>query len=668
MAQTKTLMVACAVVIAASMALGGGARGGLLSDVLLQLVGLPLLVLVLWRSVETNGAQLPPRLSGTQIASGTVGRQAWLGSWRWPLALLLAAALIPALQLVPIPENLQQLLPHGGRVAASRPAVSVAPHLTWIALLSLITPGAVFLATVRLPHWARRQLTMIIIVVGVVSVFIGLLQLAQGQSSKLRFYEITNDTEAVGFFANRNHFSALLYCLTLFAGAWALDYARTLGALPLDRRFETALFLPTLAIFTILVVLLGAQGMTRSRAGLGLTIVALMGVFALSLPDRGRVVAQGSMRSLWLVVGFAAALVGQFALYGILERFGSDPMADPRVVFARNTIVAAKSYMPFGSGVGTFAPVYGMFELPVDALAGAYVNRAHNDFLEIWLESGVFGIALIACFLVWLLARTVAIWRPGLVTAQMPGLLVDHALARAATLVIVLLLLHSMSDYPLRTGAMAAIFAFAVALLVPPPAGLELDAPDAGVVVKTSADGGKRQKLRASAVETPPVAAGAAVARSSRSVGGVVRQPATPIAWPEPKSIAQPPVVPPVVPPVEPPPLQVPAAMPVSPTSAPGWAPATPIKPPRQSNPAAPNWPDAWQQPSPTPKSTKPPTTERLDGAPSWPSVSPVVPDKSDAAQLWGEPTVAHPQPPVLQPPDPKPPVPPKRPSWPDKT
>jgi hypothetical protein len=47
---------------------------------------------------------------------------------------------------------------------------------------------------------------------------------------------------------------------------------------------------------------------------------------------------------------------------------------------------------------------------------------------------------------------------------------IDVSLARAATLIILLLVAHSFVDYPLRTGAMMAIMAFACALLIEPPA------------------------------------------------------------------------------------------------------------------------------------------------------------------------------------------------------
>ena len=125
--------------------------------------------------------------------------------------------------------------------------------------------------------------------------------------------------------------------------------------------------------------------------------------------------------------------------------------------------------MPLGSGLGTFVPVYAMFEKPED-VKDTYVNRAHNDILEVWLEAGVLGLALIGLFVIWLVRRSVEIWR----SAPAPGASeLDWSLVRAATIVPALVLVHSLVDFPLRTGAMMAIMAFACALLIEPPVGAE---------------------------------------------------------------------------------------------------------------------------------------------------------------------------------------------------
>ena len=99
----------------------------------------------------------------------------------------------------------------------------------------------------------------------------------------------------------------------------------------------------------------------------------------------------------------AALLVGlllatQFALMRLQDRFEADPLADARVPFARNTMEAARAYMPFGSGMGTFVSVYPGFEKAGDGTTGFYANRAHNDVLELWLEAGVAGLSAMVAF------------------------------------------------------------------------------------------------------------------------------------------------------------------------------------------------------------------------------------------------------------------------------
>ena len=116
---------------------------------------------------------------------------------------------------------------------------------------------------------------------GVVSVFVGLIQVAQGQESPLRFFQITNPSEAVGFFANRNHFAALIYVLMLFAVAWTVHAATAVNFNQSRILSDTAPLLGAIAGFTVLVILFAGEAMARSRAGLGITIVGLFGALAL---------------------------------------------------------------------------------------------------------------------------------------------------------------------------------------------------------------------------------------------------------------------------------------------------------------------------------------------------------------------------------------------------
>ena len=346
--------------------------------------------------------------------------------------------------------------------------ISVSPEATWLSALSLLPPLSLFIGTLLLGYRERRWLSLVIIAVGLIGVFLGLLQVAQGPTSPLRLFQFANLTEAVGFFANRNHFAALVYVLVLLLAAWTVNAGAAAGAAFSRKQFDTTSTVAAVGCFTLLVVLLAAQAMARSRAGIGLTMVAMFGAFSLGVADRRATSEQSATRRLLVgAIAVAIVLTVQFALYRILERFDVDPVQDARLTFLPITIQAAKAYMPVGSGLGSFIPVYHLFERPQDVIANMYINRAHNDVLESWLETGVFGLALMGWFVVWFARRSLEIWRGG---APLQAEAIDWSLARSATIILPLLAAHCFFDYPLRTSAMMAVAAFACALMIEPPA------------------------------------------------------------------------------------------------------------------------------------------------------------------------------------------------------
>lgn len=455
MTDRANLLLFClaACTVTACLFLGGGTRAGFMSDVVIEVIAIPLLLCALW-NISDVGAGRPAR---------------------WAATFCLAIALVPLLQLVPLPPGVWTALPHRDAVTAAFELIgrdlpwvplSVSPGATWLSALSLLPPLAVFLGTLSLDHRERRRLSLIVLASGLLGVLVGLMQVAQGPSSALRFFEFTNPTEAVGFFANRNHFAALLYSLALLAAAWAVDASFAFSAARRRKNDPAGPFARLVAALSALVILVAAAVMARSRAGLTLTIVSLLGAFALGVADRRGASELRPSRIILGATALAVIFAAQFGAYRALDRFASDPLTDARLTFARVTIDAAKAYMPFGSGLGTFVPVYATFETSADALVDSYANRAHNDVLELWLETGVVGLVLEALFAAWFLRRTIGIWR-----RPCPGTGgIDRAMARAATLIIALLAAHSLVDYPLRTSAMAAVFAFACALLIEPPA------------------------------------------------------------------------------------------------------------------------------------------------------------------------------------------------------
>lgn len=405
-----------------------------------QLVSLPLLGFALWH------------LRTVRIASHG-----------WTAILLAGSALaFPALQLLTLPPELWGALPGRDLVVVSYAEAGVA--LPWLPItldaqstramaLSLIPAIAVFLATVQLGYPARRKLSIVLVLFGLGSVVLVLAQIQLGQEQTVALH--SSGFQGVGLFANRNHLAALLYATMPIAAAWAVGL---LIDRPADGRLGAILFMVAYAC-----LLLGI-GMAQSRAGLALAGCAGLGSLVLAWVASRR---HELVRPAPLVVAgttLGIVLVLNFALIGIVDRLDTDLSEDYRFTIARYGIEAARDFFPVGSGLGTFTPVYRMYE-PVSALTTFYANNAHNDWLELLVEGGLVAAVLMAGGVVWWLLALRRCWS---IDPRSPGAL-DVALRRAGTIVLSLLLFHSIVDYPLRTTSLMVAFAFAAGLLVDAP-------------------------------------------------------------------------------------------------------------------------------------------------------------------------------------------------------
>lgn len=385
--------------------------------------------------------------------------------------LLSAALLVTVLQLLPLPAAvmgaLEDRVPIGvdnaaGRAIGSWHSITVSPHATWSGFVSVLVPLAIFLAVAQIGEHSRIRLAQLLIALGAISLVVGLLQVAQGPESQLRFFEVTNPSEAVGFFANRNHFAALMYVTLVLAATWLIsikpDFTR--------RQLLATHYLVLLAAaFGLVVAIVAALAVARSRAGILLTMIAMVGLvllirFSSRKPQGGSDEGGGVLRLIAVTLGFALLFAAQFGLHRVMTRLGVDPLEDLRIPLTLTTLEEALRSFPFGTGIGSFVPVFAVVERPTELLA-TYANRAHNDFAEWLLELGIVAPLLFGIALVWFISASVRVWRDR-------GHARQHLiLQRAATLIVLLLLAHSLVDYPLRTTALMSVFAFASALLLP---------------------------------------------------------------------------------------------------------------------------------------------------------------------------------------------------------
>ena len=422
-------------VLLVDLAFGGATHGEAISSAIARIASLPLLGLALMR--------LPRARLGATASAGIA------------VALLIVA--IPIIQLAPLPPDIWRSLPGHGPFAVDRTAaglspawmpISLAPYHTVDAALATLPPLAVFLGVLTLRAEERRTLALAIPIFAVAAVALGLMQSLGGPDSGLRFYAETNNNSAVGFFANRNHQAALLVCALAIAPMW-IDGLRGVRGVPRG----AGLFI-AIAIEIVLVV---GIGITRSRAGVLLAAPAMIGgSLAVVLVNSERSSRLGAL-ALLLASAAGAALVALFARAALVARFETPISADLRVRAADAIHRAGESFFPWGSGLETFASVYRMFE-PRSFVSPVYLNHAHNDWVEVWVEAGVLGVGVAAAFVLWWLWATSRVLMAGR-TSRTGGA------ALAGSVVIALLLAHSTADYPLRTAALDCVFALACGLL-----------------------------------------------------------------------------------------------------------------------------------------------------------------------------------------------------------
>ena len=376
-------------------------------------------------------------------------------STKWLLPIFVLALSLAALHLVPLPPALWTSFP-GREVVVTGFAIlgeplpwlpiSLAPYETLATALRLLPQLAILAGMLRLDAYRPSWLVWSLLAGTTAGVVLGALQVTGGggPGSIWYLYPISNFDRATGFFANSNHMASLLVATIPFLFAILAASGTYRGSKAVQKR--SALF--ALAGGTLLVILLGlALNGSLAGIGLGAPVVAASALL----------IMRPEMQRRWLLAPAVLLLVGVGAILAASDKSQSQDASisiGTRQVITETSLEATRDFLPLGSGVGSFDEVYRLYEQP-DAVSRTFVNHAHNDYLEIALETGVPGVVLVLLFLAWWTWSSLARWR------ESPG----DPYAKAATIASAAILAHSVVDFPLRTSAMAAVFAIAIALV-----------------------------------------------------------------------------------------------------------------------------------------------------------------------------------------------------------
>ncbi|GAB5351834.1 hypothetical protein TMRH483_00413 [Qipengyuania sp. 483] len=374
-----------------------------------------------------------------------------------PLMLFGAAALLVAIQLIPLPPSLWIALP--GREVLKAAALvideeqpwrplSISPTATFNALSSLIVPALVLVLTAgltRVHHW---RLITLLLCLTLAAALLGLLQFSGAQFD----HPLINDMRGMisANFANRNHYALSLAIGCLLAPVWAFQGE--------DVRWKVFVGVGLVILFALMILATG------SRVGI---VIGLIGV-ALGLAIVRRRVSREFKRlprkfAVTLAILAIALVAGALLLSISLDRAASidriltlDARDDLRAGATPIVIDMIRQYFPVGTGFGTFDPAFRISE-PDFFLRPAYFNHAHNDWLEIVLDGGLPALILLIAALIWFVRRSLVVWRRH---DEM-----GSKLEQLGSAIILLVMLASIVDYPARTPMIMAILTLSAAWL-----------------------------------------------------------------------------------------------------------------------------------------------------------------------------------------------------------
>jgi len=297
-----------------------------------------------------------------------------------------------------------------------------------------------------LANFAFRAFCIGLVVAGIASALIGLVQVFAPHSPDGNWVALAALAgRATGNLRQPNHLSSLL--LWSVVGAVWLGEAKTL-----DDRIAAALAV----VFVYVIVLTG------SRTGaLGMLTLAGWGLLDRRLSRRARIVltlAPLLYAAMWWGTSLWAAQSSQ--VFAGQTRFSaSGDMASPRLGIWSNALALIASHPWFGVGFGDFNFAWTLTPFP--GRPNEFYDHTHNLIINFLVEMGVPLATLVLALMLYALRQAL-----GHAIRDGRELGTAYPVQRAAFVIVFLVAVHSMLEYPLWYShfLLPAAFAFGLCL------------------------------------------------------------------------------------------------------------------------------------------------------------------------------------------------------------
>ena len=340
-------------------------------------------------------------------------------------------ALIPAILLLSLPIL---------QLATGRTAYFYATRyqlLQWIAYGGFYLVASEFSGS----SVARKRLAIGVTIFGTLYAIFAIIQGFIAPPDLLYGIVKTHGT-GFGSYTNRNHYAGLMEMLMPFGLVISISLSVP-GPLRLLSSFGS-------------LVMLASIFVSGSRGGMLAAVIALI-VFVYHYWRHER--TNTALRTIMAAAILSSVFIAFFSYERVASRSVMEATDSIRMQIARDSIRLVAEHPFLGSGLGTFTAVYPQVRTFSTNL---FVNAAHNDYVQLTVETGLLGMLCVVAFLF-------LVFRNGLHHMQRARRSWFSAVTLAAMVGCIALLVHSLFDFNLEIPANAAAFAFLAGLIAAKP-------------------------------------------------------------------------------------------------------------------------------------------------------------------------------------------------------
>ena len=338
--------------------------------------------------------------------------------------------------------------------------LSVDPHSTMLALQRTTAYLIFFILTLLLVRNSShyRWLAVVLLTSGCFQALYGSLMVLSGLEYGFIFEKIYYRNVATGTFINRNNFANYLVITAavgvgLLLSKTSVDVKQTL----LEKLRSMVNWLMSGNIWIRFALIIIATGIVLSRSRMGnvafISSLIISGFLFLWLK---RYLTKGTLFLIISILVIDLLIVGSLVgVDRVVERVQSTSLeAEHRDEAVEDTLRYWRDFPLIGSGGGSY---YTTFPRYKDGIVGLYYDHAHNDYLEIASEYGLFGPLLLALIPILTLWKLIPIYQK---TDDGPIKGISFTLMMAT----LALFTHAIVDFNFQIPANAATYVVILAL------------------------------------------------------------------------------------------------------------------------------------------------------------------------------------------------------------